>query len=213
MCTVRLRRTGDRYYGAPPLEVLSHHMRIDEYCFYQYLPVKMGVRGDIRVPRRLRGIQRTVEDIEEMFPEYGYIYLTVKYGINLYNRPGWHTDGFGTDDLNFIYSDVSPTIFNMTHLENVPEDHDTSLLYFQDNIDESKNVTFGDNRLILVDKYVVHRTSEDYEGERLFVKISLSNDIYNLKGNSHNYLFNYKWDMEQRDSGRNCPIGSDKEKR
>jgi len=40
---------------------------------------------------------------------------------------------------------------------------------------------------------------------RQFIKISLSNNKYNLENNSHNYLFPYDWPMHSRELIRNDP--------
>ncbi|MBZ5864318.1 hypothetical protein LAG72_24625, partial [Escherichia coli] len=40
------------------------------------------------------------------------------------NRPGWHSDGFLTNDLNYIWADRNPTEFFINDdLYPVPEDH------------------------------------------------------------------------------------------
>lgn len=36
-------------------------------------------------------------------------------------------------------------------------------------------------------------------------KNHVSRDQYNLKGNSHNYKFDYKWEMKDRETARNHP--------
>ena len=42
---------------------------------------------------------------------------------------------------------------------------------------------------------------------RTFIKVSFSDQKYNLKGNTHNYLFDYEWDMIDRSVSRNDPTG------
>jgi hypothetical protein len=65
-------------------------------------------------------------------------------------------------------------------------------------------ITYPSNALIMLDNKVVHRVSTDSKFSlRNFVKISVSKDIYNLKGNAHNYLFDYDWKMIDRKSERN----------
>lgn len=41
---------------------------------------------------------------------------------------------------------------------------------------------------------------------RQFIKISLSNERYNMADNSHNYLFQYDWEMHDRETIRNDPF-------
>jgi hypothetical protein len=55
------------------------------------------------------------------------------------------------------------------------------------------------------------RTRPPPGGMRSFLKISLSHQKYNLVGNSHNYLFDYNWDLHDRDTLRNDPAYAGKD--
>jgi hypothetical protein len=61
--------------------------------------------------------------------------------------------------------------------------------------------------LYKLNPFVVHATPIIQEpGEmRSFVKVSVSKHRYNLVGNSHNYLFDYEWEMFERTDVRNDP--------
>jgi hypothetical protein len=68
-------------------------------------------------------------------------------------------------------------------------------------------VNYPCNTLIRLDQSVIHRVAISNDGcVRAFVKISASKNKYNLAGNAHNYLFDYDWEMVQRDEKRNHPF-------
>ena len=50
-----------------------------------------------------------------------------------------------------------------------------------------------------MDNKCIHRVSVDKrEGFRTFIKITVSKNQFRLKGNAHNYLFDYDWEMIPR---------------
>jgi hypothetical protein len=205
----------------------------DEYMHYMYLPVKMAGdwEWDVRLPPRLgfatdavfTSMEDFAEDIdtrERALRDY-YVYLTVRRGWaspgNSLNRPGWHADGFGGEDLNYVWTDRFPTLFALQDFENVETDHVTSLDQFTAQIDDDKIVTYADKTLLRLDPYVVHHVPMEIPapgGHRSFLKVSISKDKYDLKGNAHNYLFDYEWNMHDRSIIRNDPArhGSDSSK-
>jgi len=95
----------------------------EEMMFYQYLPIKLP-NGGIRIESRLNCFDNLISKaIEDFITEFGwrewdnsYIYLTAKRQYQLpnetFNRHGYHTDGFLTDDINYIWSDRATTMFN-----------------------------------------------------------------------------------------------------
>lgn len=140
-----------------------------------------------------------------------YLYLSVKRqwvqpGYSG-NRPGWHGDGFGTDDINWIWSDSYPTQIAIQEFKDISPNDVQSMRDMEDQLDSSKIVTYPNNTLIRLDQYVIHNVPEIPApgGFRTFFKLSISPFKYALKGNSHNYLFDYKWVMHDRDKLRNQP--------
>lgn len=104
----------ETYYGLPPT-VLARDMVVDlvkdkvEICSYQYLPIKMaGALENFHIPVQLDWIRRFIKYIS-FDPHTDFIYVSVKHLFvgsgNYQNRPGWHSDGFGSDDVNYIWSD------------------------------------------------------------------------------------------------------------
>lgn len=204
-------------YGAEPEIVAECELEPSEFQYYVYLPIKMNDGPTVRVPQNLMWLTELLGFVE--YDDDDYVYLTVKHMIHQagcpVNRPGWHSDGFGTDDVNYVWYDCHPTDFAIGDFEvydKVPEDDKLSLDHFDrwalflylENKVAFKN--YPNKSLIKMDQYVVHRVSEKlFTGTRCFVKISVSKNRYDLQGNSHNYLFNYDWDMKPREVTRNQP--------
>lgn len=67
--------------------------------------------------------------------------------------------------------------------------------------------TYPDKHLLRLDNTVLHRSPTGFEaGMRTFVKVSLSRDRYNLKGNSVNHLLpETHWPLVDRQEVRNHP--------
>lgn len=222
-----------REYGASPLALGRILLEWGEYMHYLYLPVKMPGTREMRLPRRLGFISPVIDavlpceeaalhDRGETLDDY-YIYVTVRRGYaapgNPLNRPGWHADGFGTDDTNYILSDRWPTRFATGLFGCIAEDHVNSAEQF-DAIAAAHDSRLGEPLTdeVLVfdgDPDVLYRLTPSVVhsvpiipapgGDRGFLKVSFSRDRYNLRGNSHNYLFDYDWYMYDRSAVRNDP--------
>ena len=122
-----------------------------------------------------------------------------------FNRMGWHSDGFLTEDINYIWCDKDPTIFNKSEF-NLTLDDTVSMKEMEEQALEINDITFKENELLRLDQYNIHKVAPVLEGGmRTFVKISFSKDKYDLIGNSHNYLLDYNWEMKQRNTDRNIP--------
>jgi len=232
-------------YGAEPLTMGEWELDFGEYMVYQYLPVNInGIDGlyDIRLPGNLEFARDIIEEcIDEELSRnkvWSYIYVTAKRGFatpgNPLNRPGWHADGFGTPDVNYVWVDRFPTVFAIGEFGDISDDHIESVKQFTAAIDESARVwredfpksvglnrpkgkiklkTYPDKTLVRLDDTIIHAAPEVPApgGERSFFKVSFSNDKYNLKGNAHNYLLDYEWDMFDREFIRNDPARAGKD--
>lgn len=120
-------------------------------------------------------------------------------------RPGWHLDGFGTDDINYIWSDDFPTEFYNEIIE-ITDDPVISRIDMLEAIDERNITIYPNKNLLIMDNKCIHRVSVDKrEGFRTFIKITVSKNQFRLKGNAHNYLFDYVWEMIPRTLDRNQP--------
>lgn len=204
-------------YGEKPTKIGSVSLLAwKEFMHYLYLPVKLSGQRGFALPNRLDFLYELLHTVK--FDLYNtdldfdscYIYVTAKRGYatpdNPLNRPGWHCDGFGTNDLNYIWWDRWPTRFAFQWFQGVSEDHLESMEQFDRQIDERCVVDNMQNRtLYRLNPYVVHTTPliPAGGGMRSFLKVSVSPDRYNLEGNSHNHRLGYNWRMYPRDGVRN----------
>lgn len=199
-----------------PLPQSLGHVSIDcpEFVYHVYMPIKMANSPTVRIPEHLEYFWPLVGRVLSRggATDGRYLYLTVK---KMYvqagqsaNRPGWHIDGYGTDDINFIWADCMPTEF-VTGEFDLSNDHELSLAQMQEQAIGRPVQTLGDCQLLMLKADSVHRVAEcKQDCVRTFVKISLSAEQYNLKGNAHNYLFDYDWPMVGRIAERNHPVGA-----
>ncbi len=204
----------ERPYGSAPEVIGPFDPAWSEYMHYLYLPVAMPGQIGIRLPRRLEFLRPVVNDAwaRDGHP-FDYCYVTARRGFatpdNPLNRPGWHADGFGTDDVNYVWSDRFPTRFALGDFGEISDDHVVSAAQFEGVVGAGEvDVVDGvPGTVYRLDASVIHATPEIPApgGERSFFKVSLSNDRYNLAGNSHNYLFDYDWKMWDRAEVRNDP--------
>lgn len=209
-------------YGTPPVAVAAFELdEWTEFLHYLYLPVVLpeSVQG-IVLPRRLRFLHDVVtaamldaairlgRDLND-----DHIYVTARRGHatpdNPLNRPGWHCDGFGTDDVNYVWWDRWPTRFAVGEFTDISSDHHESMRQFDAQAPALEPVTPlpQDRTLYRLDPFCVHTTPAipPEGGMRSFVKVSISRHRYNLVGNSHNHGLDYRWQMFPRDVARNDP--------
>lgn len=204
-------------YGELPKPLGIFEVECNEMMFYQYLPIKMIEQTQPVYENRLKCFDKLVGAICcDYIGEFGldnyvnsYVYLTAKHLYQMpncsFNRTGWHSDGFLTDDINYIWSDKYPTIFSRTEFE-LPLDDLLSMEEMEKQAMPFHNVTYGDNRLLRLNQYNIHKVAPVTEvGMRTFLKLSFSKDKYDLIGNSHNYLIDYNWEMKNRKEHRNIP--------
>lgn len=199
-------------YGKLPEYIGRFDFDLPEMMYYLYLPVKMEGSDSIRVPHALECCLPLVFTAlaEAPFP-YSYAYLSARKGWatpdNPLNRPGWHCDGFGTDDLNYVWWTGPSTRFANQSFEGIVSDHNRSQVQFNEQIIPENIVSYSEKGLYRLDPSVVHATPVVLPPGcmRQYVKVSLSMHQYNLENNSHNWLFDYKWPMHSRELLRNDP--------
>lgn len=206
-------------YGNLPKDLGPISLQPTEMMFWMYLPISL--RGDhtFYIPPTLDQfipiIREARWDDHERFVD-SYVYLTAKTlwveGSYIGNRPGWHSDGFGTEDVNYIWSDRAPTEFLQADPRPLSDDCAYSMIQMKDMADfplrfNSKIVTFPDQHLLRLDPSVIHRSPVNFEpGMRTFVKVSMSQDRYDLIGNSINHaLPDFMRPSAQRQPDRNHP--------
>lgn len=184
---------------------------LPEVMYYLYLPVCMSPMVDVRLPKNVECCRPFIERaLRYTNRGYRYVYLSARKGWatadNPLNRPGWHCDGFGTDDLNFVWWRGAGTRFANQAFEGIVSDHNRSQSQFGEQVREDSIVTYPEAGLYVIDPSVVHATPViTTPGMRQYVKVSMSDERYNLENNSHNYLFSYEWPLHQRSEIRNDP--------
>lgn len=204
-------------YGDLPKSLGIHEAKCSEMLFYQYLPIKLAGAIVPVFEERIIPFSNLIGVCNcDYIADYGlssyvnsHIYLTVKHmyvSPNCsFNRPGWHSDGFMSNDINYVWCDKYPTTFNSSCFE-LTEDHDLSLVEMESQALPVNDVLYNEMELLRLDQYNIHKVSEvEKPGMRTFFKLSFSSDMYNLIGNSKNYLIDYDWDMKQRKEERNAP--------
>ncbi|HWU31015.1 MAG TPA: hypothetical protein VN041_18185 [Microbacterium sp.] len=209
-------------YGAAPTALTVRDLAFEEYMHFMYLPVLIPEQDPgtpclaLRLPDRLEFAAQLVHDIVHyemctLGNEFTHVYVTARRGYatpgNPLNRPGWHSDGFGTTDVNYVWTDRYPTLFAEQSFVGISTDHIESARQFEEQVDPSRIRTYPDKTLMRLDPSVIHAAPEIPApgGERSFFKVSFANARYNLRGNSHNYLLDYDWPMHDRAAVRNDP--------
>lgn len=205
-------------FGTSPTVHGQYSFLWDEYMHYMYLPVVLVGHKRLRLPSNLKFLRSclerviALEGVDTENPDT-YVYLTARRGYafpgNPLNRPGWHTDGFGSNDINYIWSDRYPTRFALQNFGVISEDHQKSMEEFQARVRPEAIRTYEPGCLLRLTPSVVHATPEIPApgGDRSFIKVSFSKSRYPLRGNSHNHLFKYNWQMAARTQERNDPVG------
>lgn len=197
-------------YGKAPID-MGHvePLYYPEYCYVQYLPIKMpGVPGWRSTPKFFC----LGPLISKVLPECAaddYLYLTVRHfymppGMPV-NRPGWHSDGFMSDDMTYLWYDRVPTEFCVQPFA-LTQDHKHSLREMWAQARNENVVTYPEKHLLRLDQSVIHRVGPNYGGMRLFVKLNRSKSKYALEGNAHNHEFDYNWPLAPRGQTRNDPV-------
>jgi hypothetical protein len=204
-------------YGALPI-VIDRDLIVDckEMLFYQDMPIKLTGETKPKIENRLSCFSNLIgtaccdfiaKNGLDTFVN-GYVYFTAKkmYQVHgsSFNRLGYHTDGFGSNDITYIWSDASSTIFNDSDF-NVSEDDSLSSKDFDEQALPENDLYYADNTLVRLNQFNVHRVNNDFEGYRTFVKVIFSKDKFDLIGNTHNYELDYEWDMRPRAVARNVP--------
>ena len=205
-------------YGKLP-EVIGYFFEQDskrEFFSFQYLPIKMTEHNSYRIEERLWGFSELIDDVVNHYirkfsvEKYRsmYVYLTAKRAYQRngcgFNRKGWHSDSYGSDCINYLWTDKQPTVFNTSSFI-LSEDDQLSLKEMEEQVLPENNVTFPLNSILCLDQYCIHKVGEIEDGVRTFVKLTFSDKKFDLEGNSVNYLFDYDRKMRSRNESRNVP--------
>jgi hypothetical protein len=193
----------------PPKVVGTFVTDNKEMMFFLYLPVSLPQTTLMQIPLHLSAYRNL---INMAIHDYGdisnkYVYITVKRLYvekgNTGARAGWHTDGFGTTDINYVWTDSQPTEFCNQQFE-LSTDHEESMAQMSEQVKEYNISTYDPNKVLRIDHTNVHRCPVNMDsGYRTFARVSISDHKYDMEGNSHNHLLNYAWYMHPRAESRN----------
>lgn len=213
-------------YGKLPADLGLIDLNPVEMMFWMYCPIRVPGMMDVEVPANLEWTMPIVRSALANYNTYAgyssvyqmeeYVYLTAKTlwvsGDHIGNRPGWHSDGFGSDDVNYIWCDRAPTDFlHIPSGVSLSDDCDISMQQMhayalRPAMYGGEIVTFPDKHLLRLDPSVIHRSPVTFAaGMRTFAKVSVSKDRYDLVGNSVNHLLNVSWPLVERQDKRNHP--------
>lgn len=214
---VKKSKKSKHRYGEKPKCIGVFKVACAEMLFYQYLPIKLKYRSSIVMEQRLAFALDLIKAAREDFAKNigddtgYYIYITAKslyqFPSSTFNRPGYHSDGFLTDDINYIWSDCCPTVFNCTDFK-LSADDSLSLKEMAEQADTELDFNYKNYSLLRLTQYNIHKVAQvKHACYRTFVKISFSKDKYDLEGNSINHLLSYDWkyNMRKRTMERNIP--------
>jgi hypothetical protein len=207
-------------YGELPKDLGQHEINCKEMFFYQYLPIKLMGEAQPVYEERLKCFDKMVGIVCcDFIGVFGlnayvnsYVYLTAKHLYQApgcsFNRPGYHSDGFMTDDINYVWCDRFPTIFNTSEFI-LTMDDSGSLIEMEQQALKENETTFPENSLLRLNQFNIHKINEiEKPSMRTFLKVSFSKDKYDLIGNAKNYLLKYDWQMKERKEERNIPQSS-----
>jgi hypothetical protein len=198
-------------YGDPPEDLGLVDLSPVEMMFWLYCPISTP-REATALPDTLVQFRPIIDRVMRDDPDRycdSYAYLTAKTlfvsGDYIGNRPGWHSDGFGTDDVNYIWYDHAPTEFYEDSFT-LPEDCDNAMAIMEERAARARIVTHPAKHLLKLTPAVIHRSPVGFPpGMRTFVKVSISSERYNLEGNSVNHLLQERWPLVPRFPVRNHP--------
>lgn len=209
-------------YSGHPLAIENLKLDAEEFQHVVYMPIKDKGEMRPRLPESLRwtwpAIDATLAHLwGPRCPDLidWYVYLTVKRSWvdagTAGNREGWHIDGYGSNgDKNFIWCDTVPAEY-MKGTFNLPAGHAECLERLEylggkmgthfissGSLEPSQLYDLGQS---------VHRCGiAQVSGMRTFLKVSVSRDKYDLKGNARNPLLpSTHWPLKDRLGTRNHP--------
>lgn len=191
------------------------------------LPIKMPDCAEYRLPRALRQFSATIQRIVDF--EHGvnpshaeyHAYLTIDQRWvepgTLHREAPCHVDGFQgarwspkcRTNHSYTVSDILPTAYYVQPFEFAGMDERVHDFFWEMNAqvadtNEAYKWQPRPGELTLMDCYCVHRGVENEGPERVFrtwLRLSFEERrrVFDRLGNAHNPLFDYQWEMVDRD--------------
>jgi hypothetical protein len=190
------------------------------------MPIKLPDNAEYRLPRALAQFAPTVQriiDVEHLInPNHAdyHAYLTIDQGVvepgTLHREAPCHVDGFQGQrwhprcrtNHSYTVSDVLPTAYYVQPFELTALDERLHDFFWEMNAQVADtNEAFRWQpeaaELTVMDCYCVHRGVEAQEVpiHRTWMRLSFEERrrVFDRLGNAHNSLFDYRWEMVERD--------------
>ena len=177
-----------------------------EYSNISNMCIKESWQSEYSIPENLQNIvwdmlaaayqsHGTDKDGNDLYDEeWKYnCYLTLKHEYvnpgSLGNRPGWHIDGFKSDQINFIWFDGLPTEVALGEFT-LTNDHDISMVEMNRQAKKKHKVYLESKTVYDMDKELVHRPVINLSEEailRTFIKLTFTKETFNCIHNAWNY--------------------------
>jgi hypothetical protein len=189
------------------------------------MPIKFPDGDEYRLPRALAQFEEVLQRIADFehrvnpHPEDYYAYLTVDQRPvvpgTLHREAPCHVDGFQgarwspkcRTNHSYTVSDVLPTAYYVQPFDFMGLDERVHDFFWEmnaqvANTDEAHRWQAAPGELTLMDCYCVHRGVEaEAPTHRTWLRLSFEERrrVFDRLGNAHNPLFDYRWEMVERD--------------
>jgi hypothetical protein len=183
------------------------------------MPIKMAGSMEYRIPEELDQFLEPINKMISFETAHNeriidfYAYLTIDQSETDLNKThrhdGLHVDGFQGKridpkvecDRSYIVADCDcPSFWNQSFETVEAMDDGTQNIFHE--FDRTKHYSSEIKCLPLniyfMDCYAVHSANKAEHKRRTFCRLSFSVRQFDRLGNSHNHLFDYKWDMHER---------------
>lgn len=206
----------DAIYGVAPEVIGKAALKPSEMMFWLYCPISIAGFSSYVLPDNLEQFQPILDIVRADCPDEWIeknVYLTAKTlwvtPENPGNRPGWHSDGFLTDDTNYIWYDSIATVFYCDgELHAFTAEHDASMKEMHALCEGSDRyyIRYEPGYILRLPQTVLHKSEDSFVPQmRTFLKVSLSSEKYRHEGNSINHKLALDWASVPRSTARNCP--------
>ncbi|ADG59958.1 hypothetical protein Acj9p058 [Acinetobacter phage Acj9] len=171
-----------------------------EYCNISNMCIKQAGHSEYQIPANIEHIVweaiAAVHELNEQLYNDDWLYncyLTLKHEYvnpsSTGTRPGWHIDGFMSDQKNFIWSDCLPTQVALGDFK-LSLHHDLSLHEMERDVRGRPIVQLASKMMYELDQEVVHAPVVNETSSpilRTFLKLTYTKDEFNCARNAWNY--------------------------
>lgn len=187
-----------------------------EYCNISNMCIKQAGHSEYQVPENIEhvvyeAIAAAHELVEHLYhSDWTYnCYLTLKHEYvnpgSTGTRPGWHIDGFMSDQLNFIWFDCLPTQVAVGEFE-LTLDHNISLHEMELAAKDKSVYPLLSKTMYELSQEVVHAPVANETNKpilRTFLKLTFTKDEFNCSRNAWNYKLSHVRGSKQSGASRN----------